>query len=177
MTYYLGRLEPTANHSTGPDGPPVAPSWRTHADADMRSVGHGITRKATGQELKDVAGVQEAEEVRDRLLAIKPKGGAPRVAPNGCAAVYMGGHWIYAGRIDAAHWFPGTSVPIRATAASISHRDSLRRKDVTKGAQPAPLSGGWFALWRTLRRKVIRRGGCLSRYRHLRRRPGETGTD
>lgn len=114
---FLGRLEQSPNQSPTADGPLIGTPIENPRGRRYALGRQGITCKGTDQDLKDVVGVQRAKEVRDRLLAVKPKGGALRVAADGTAAVYIGGQWVYAGRIAPAEWFPG-----RLEAHASSHR-------------------------------------------------------
>lgn len=104
---YLGRREADdTEQAVGQDPPLGTPMVETHGRRYTLSRS-GITYRASGQTLREAVGAATARAVRDRLLAVKPKGGALHVGSGGVASLWVDGQRVFAGRISSEEWFPG----------------------------------------------------------------------
>ena len=103
---YLGRLEDDDGGESGGAlvlGTPLS-DFKGRKFTVTRS---GVTDRASEKTLASVRGAQIAKQVAERLIQARPKGGTYRVNPEGVAATYVGGQWVFAGKVRSSEWFPG----------------------------------------------------------------------
>ncbi len=106
---YLGRLDDGSDNDDGGSGGALVlgtplPDFRGRKFTVTRS---GVTERGSEKTLASVRGAQIAKQVAERLLQVRPKGGTYRVNPEGVAATYVGGQWVFAGKVSSSEWFPG----------------------------------------------------------------------
>ncbi|MGY1711796.1 hypothetical protein ACI8AC_20050 [Geodermatophilus sp. SYSU D00758] len=102
MLTYLGCLSPD----------PEDPRWNPPIGTPYPRGQRRYTVTATTVErgpvcLADIIDPARAQAVRDRLLAVRPDGGAFRMNSTGALTPYLDGGWVFAGRVRADEWFPG----------------------------------------------------------------------
>jgi hypothetical protein len=106
---YLGRLDAPSDNEVAASGGAIQlgtplPDFGGRKFTVTRG---GITERASEKTLASVRGATVAKQVAARLLQVRPKGGTYRVNPEGLAATYVDGQWVFAGKINASEWFPG----------------------------------------------------------------------
>jgi hypothetical protein len=100
---YLGCLRPD------PEDPRWNPPIGTPYPRGRRryTVTRAGVQRSDGTFLADVIDTARARAVRQRLWALRRKGGVFRVNSTGAVTMYEDGGWVFAGRVRADEWFPG----------------------------------------------------------------------
>jgi hypothetical protein len=102
---YLGRLIDDSEElrfDDPPVGTPHPPAGERYSVSTL-----GILRLADGASLDKRIDSARARAVLERLLVVRPSGGRYRVDSTGAVTTYLGGDWVFAGRVHAEEWFPG----------------------------------------------------------------------
>jgi hypothetical protein len=102
---YLGRLT-NDSKELGSDDPSIGTPYPSAGERYSVSA-LGILRLADSAYLDRQIDGARARMVLERLLAVRPSGGRFRVDSTGAVTTYLGGDWVFAGRVRAEEWFPG----------------------------------------------------------------------
>jgi hypothetical protein len=101
---YLGCITPDPEDPRW--NPPIGTPCRPGKSRRYTVTRTGV-KKDDGTLLAAVVGKTRAQAVLERLLAVRPKGGAFRVNSAGAVTTYLDGGWVFAGRVRPEEWFPG----------------------------------------------------------------------